>query len=104
MPVGQDEKAAVVDDQLEAVILDGASPNRSSDPVQRTSRPRRKSSEGLPIDRARRQRTRGFRRSWAMNPGNDAAASVSGNAALRMDERAGQKSPTGSTQLPSDEV
>ena len=106
MPVGQDEKAAVIDDQLEAVILMAEVPTDPAIPCSALQGRGGKAQKGYPltappIDCARWRRTRVSRQSWAKNPGNDALASGSGNAALRTDEWAGQESPRGSRQLPS---
>jgi len=61
VPLGEDQKTAVVDHQLQAIISDGANSSRSSDPVPHTSRLQRKSSEVPPIGHATGQCTKAFR-------------------------------------------
>jgi len=85
MPVGQNQKTAIVGDQLEPVIiiLDGENPSRSTDPALRISTRPPKNSTTPPTARDRWPRTTGCDRSWADTPGNDAPPSVGDEAALR---------------------
>ena len=100
VPAGQDAKAALVHDELEAVVLVGVRPADPAIPRARTSRLRRKRREGLPTLPAMKRRTRGSRRSSAGHQGSGAPPSTPYTALLQTAQRASLELPARARDVP----